>query len=232
MPTETPARIRVSAPDLRALVTGIFAARGVHPADAAAVADALVWANLRGADSHGSPGCRGTSSCSTRASPPRTRCPRSSGRGPRWPPWTRTPRPARWRRPAARRGPQGSRDEPGLRAARQRPGRQPDRAAFHAGDAAGRRHRQNGFVLAVDVSAVLPLAEFTAGVDETVDAIKALPRAYGVAEALIPGERGRRSELDRLSSGVPLGPGSGASSPPWPPPSALPYRPPRGFDPG
>ena len=62
MPTETapantgaarPAKVRFRADDLRALVAGIFAARGVGQAGASAVADALVWANLRGIDSHG-----------------------------------------------------------------------------------------------------------------------------------------------------------------------------------
>jgi LDH2 family malate/lactate/ureidoglycolate dehydrogenase len=77
---------------------------------------------------------------------------------------------------------------------------------YHAGTAAGRRHRQNGFILAIDVSAFLPLSEFTATVDDTVDAIKALPAADGVGEVLIPGERGRRSEADRRRDGVPLGP--------------------------
>jgi LDH2 family malate/lactate/ureidoglycolate dehydrogenase len=76
---------------------------------------------------------------------------------------------------------------------------------YHAGTAAGRRHRQNGFLLAVDVSAFLPLAEFTATVDATVDAIKALPPADRAAGVLVPGERGRRSEAGRLVSGVPLG---------------------------
>ncbi len=51
MPPETASKVRVKADDLRAMVTGIFAARGTT--DAAAVADALVWANLRGIDSHG-----------------------------------------------------------------------------------------------------------------------------------------------------------------------------------
>jgi LDH2 family malate/lactate/ureidoglycolate dehydrogenase len=41
MPTEAPSRIRVNARDLRALVTGIFAARGMREADAALVADAI-----------------------------------------------------------------------------------------------------------------------------------------------------------------------------------------------
>src|SRR5258708_16664723 len=35
------------------MVAGIFQARGVAEPDAAAVADTLVWANLRGIDSHG-----------------------------------------------------------------------------------------------------------------------------------------------------------------------------------
>ena len=46
-------KVLVSADDLRALTAGIFEARGVAADDAAAVADALVWANLRGVDSHG-----------------------------------------------------------------------------------------------------------------------------------------------------------------------------------
>jgi LDH2 family malate/lactate/ureidoglycolate dehydrogenase len=76
---------------------------------------------------------------------------------------------------------------------------------YHAGTKEGRRHRQNGFILAIDVSAFLPLDEFTATVDDTVDAIKSLPAA-GAGDVLVPGERGRRCELERRSSGVPLGP--------------------------
>ena len=48
-----PGKVVVDAAELRALVAGVFAARGARAADAAAVADALVWANLRGVDSHG-----------------------------------------------------------------------------------------------------------------------------------------------------------------------------------
>lgn len=76
---------------------------------------------------------------------------------------------------------------------------------YHGGSPDGRRHRQNGVLLAVDVSAFLPLAEFTATVDAAVDAIKALQPAAGVTEVLVPGERGRRSEAERRASGVPLG---------------------------
>jgi len=73
--------------------------------------------------------------------------------------------------------------------------------AYHSGD---KKHRQNAFVLAIDISAFLPLAEFKSAVDETVDAIKALPAAE--AEILIPGERGRRTYAERSVTGIPLGP--------------------------
>jgi LDH2 family malate/lactate/ureidoglycolate dehydrogenase len=78
--------------------------------------------------------------------------------------------------------------------------------AYHAGTAEGRRHRQNGFLLAIDVAAFLPLDEFTATIDDTVDAIKALPPATGTSEILVPGERGRRSAAERAAAGIPLGP--------------------------
>ncbi len=78
--------------------------------------------------------------------------------------------------------------------------------AYHSGGKEGRRHRQNAFLLAVDVAAFLPLDEFTATIDDTVDAIKSLPAADGTAEILIPGERGRRSHAERAASGIPLGP--------------------------
>jgi LDH2 family malate/lactate/ureidoglycolate dehydrogenase len=75
--------------------------------------------------------------------------------------------------------------------------------AYHAGD---RRHRQNGFILAVDVAAFCDPGEFGTAVDDTIDAIKARPAADGVAEVLVPGERGDRSEAERLATGIPLGP--------------------------
>ncbi len=78
--------------------------------------------------------------------------------------------------------------------------------AYHSGGKEGRRHRQNGFLLAIDVAAFLPLEEFTATIDETVDAIKSLPPADGTAEILVPGERGRRTGAERAASGIPLGP--------------------------
>ncbi|HEY8578804.1 MAG TPA: Ldh family oxidoreductase [Beijerinckiaceae bacterium] len=43
----------IAAADLAAFVTSVFVARGFPPHDAAQVADVLVWADLRGVDSHG-----------------------------------------------------------------------------------------------------------------------------------------------------------------------------------
>ncbi len=78
--------------------------------------------------------------------------------------------------------------------------------SYHSGAVVGRRHRQNAFILAIDVSAFLPLAEFTGTIDATVDAIKSLPPADGISEILVPGERGRRCHAERAASGIPLGP--------------------------
>jgi len=78
--------------------------------------------------------------------------------------------------------------------------------SYHSGAKEGRRHRQNGFLLAIDIAAFLPAAEFTATIDDTVDAIKSLPPAEGTSEILVPGERGRRTARDRAASGIPLGP--------------------------
>jgi len=44
---------RIHHDDLRRLIAGILAAKGMSAADAATVADVLVWANLRGVDGHG-----------------------------------------------------------------------------------------------------------------------------------------------------------------------------------
>ena len=78
--------------------------------------------------------------------------------------------------------------------------------AYHSGTKEGRRHRQNAFLLAIDIAAFLPLVTFKESVDETVDAIKSLPPTDETSEVLIPGERGRRSERERSSAGIPLGP--------------------------
>ena len=63
----------------------------------------------------------------------------------------------------------------------------------------------------MDVTAFLPLDEFTATVDATVDAIKALPPSDGAAEVLVPGERGAAAKPAGCPAGCRWAPRSGAS---------------------
>jgi len=330
--TTRPAKVRLSADDLRTLVAGIFAARGVGAADAAAVADALVWANLRGIDSHGvsrvprylelfdkgqavpdavpavtrpraavaivdahaapgpvamnraaaeavagardcgigwasvrgtvhtgaigyytsraaaegmaavgvvagvpNMGYPGTRGAAVATSPLSVAVPAGRhelvlldmatavmalGRiaqlkaaGTELPPGVAvtgdgepTTDPALATVPLPVGGAKGAGMSLVFEMLASGLVANPIVPGYHSGTKEGRWHRQNGFILAVDVSAFLPLDEFTATVDETVDAIKSLPPADGAAGVLVPGERGRRSEASRRASGVPLGP--------------------------
>ena len=69
--------------------------------------------------------------------------------------------------------------------------------------AKGRRHRQNGLAIAIDVARFGNVAAFGREVDRLVAALKALPRAAGV-EILMPGERGSRAFEKRNRDGIPL----------------------------
>ena len=79
-------------------------------------------------------------------------------------------------------------------------------APFHQGKPGARKHRQNAVLIAVDISALGSLDEFCAAVDETLDALKALPAAAEGGEVLFPGERGAATERQRREAGIPLGP--------------------------
>jgi LDH2 family malate/lactate/ureidoglycolate dehydrogenase len=113
----SPPRVRLPATALRALVSELFLAVGASREHADTIADALVWADLRGVDSHG-----------------------------------------------VRRAP---------------------------------RHW-------IDVTAFAPAELFRAVVDDTIDAVKALPRTDPAAAPLVPGERGARELDDRQARGIPL----------------------------
>ena len=75
---------------------------------------------------------------------------------------------------------------------------------YHGGTEEGRRHRQNALVMAIDIAAFTPVEQFRRTVDETVEAIKALPPADPDAEILVPGERGARTFDARSTEGIPL----------------------------
>jgi len=69
-------------------------------------------------------------------------------------------------------------------------------------------HVQNSVVAAIDISLFHDLTEFKAQVDETIDALKALPKADGVTEILMPGEPEQQALADRTQHGIPLPPGT------------------------
>jgi ureidoglycolate dehydrogenase (NAD+) len=70
----------------------------------------------------------------------------------------------------------------------------------------GSRHRQNGFVMAIDLAQFGDPESFRREVDRLVKSLKALPRAEGVEEILMPGERGARTLKARSGNGIPLPP--------------------------
>jgi ureidoglycolate dehydrogenase (NAD+) len=93
------------------------------------------------------------------------------------------------------------------------------------GTADGRRHKQNGLALAIDLARFGDPASFRREVDRLVRVVKALPRAPDVPEILMPGERGRRTLERRRREGIPLPPAIVAElravadrlGVPWPP---------------
>jgi LDH2 family malate/lactate/ureidoglycolate dehydrogenase len=68
----------------------------------------------------------------------------------------------------------------------------------------GRRHRQNGFVMAIDLAQFGDPQAFSREVDRLVKALKALPIDKEVGEILMPGERGRRTFERRTREGIPI----------------------------
>lgn len=67
---------------------------------------------------------------------------------------------------------------------------------------------QNGLAIAVDLAAFGDVDEFTAEVDRVADALAALPRADGVEEIFMPGERGHRMMAAREANGIPIARGT------------------------
>jgi LDH2 family malate/lactate/ureidoglycolate dehydrogenase len=68
----------------------------------------------------------------------------------------------------------------------------------------GRRHRQNGFVMAIDLAQFGDPGSFRREVDRLVKALKSLPVDPEAGEILMPGERGRRTFQSRSRDGIPI----------------------------
>ena len=67
-----------------------------------------------------------------------------------------------------------------------------------------KRHRQNAWIIAVDVFRFSPETQFRADVARTVAAIRTLPVDAQIGAILMPGERGTREAEKRQRDGVPL----------------------------
>ncbi len=72
------------------------------------------------------------------------------------------------------------------------------------GTAEGKTHRQNAFLIAIDIASFAGLDTFGAGLERTVAGLKALPRQNGIDEILMPGERGAREFAARARTGITL----------------------------
>jgi LDH2 family malate/lactate/ureidoglycolate dehydrogenase len=79
---------------------------------------------------------------------------------------------------------------------------------FHSGSEDGKRHRQNGTIIAIEVEAFMPLAEFKSSVDATLGTLKGLSRAVESVPILFPGERGARVYREREAGGIPIAVGA------------------------
>ncbi|MEU6845551.1 Ldh family oxidoreductase [Streptomyces sp. NPDC046716] len=79
-------------------------------------------------------------------------------------------------------------------------------AAFHSGDPAGRKHRQNALLIAVDPAAFGGADVFVADVDTTLETLKGLPAADGTREVHYPGERSAATADERGAHGIPIAP--------------------------
>jgi ureidoglycolate dehydrogenase (NAD+) len=79
-------------------------------------------------------------------------------------------------------------------------------AAFHSDDPAGRKHRQNALLIALDPAAFGGGQDFTAAVDSTLGTLKGLPVADGADGVYYPGERSAGVAAERGEKGVPVAP--------------------------
>jgi len=67
-------------------------------------------------------------------------------------------------------------------------------------------HRQNSFIIAIDIARFASPAAFRAGVARLATVLKALPRQAGFDDILMPGERGDRIYAERCARGIPIPP--------------------------
>ncbi|MFF7473986.1 Ldh family oxidoreductase [Streptomyces sp. NPDC008092] len=79
-------------------------------------------------------------------------------------------------------------------------------ASFHSDDPAGRKHRQNALLIAVDPAAFGDPEAFVGAVDDTLSTLKGLPAADGASGVFYPGERSAAVAEERGAKGIPVAP--------------------------
>ena len=72
------------------------------------------------------------------------------------------------------------------------------------GTAVGARHRQNGMMIAIDITRFVEPQLFQAEIARLAHNLKALPRQDSIDEIFTPGERGNRMLQKRSRDGIPL----------------------------
>jgi ureidoglycolate dehydrogenase (NAD+) len=71
-----------------------------------------------------------------------------------------------------------------------------------------RRHTQNSVIAAIDISTFTDVEQYKEHVDNVIGGLKALPRAEGFDEILVPGELEDNVYEERLRYGIPIPPGT------------------------
>jgi len=66
------------------------------------------------------------------------------------------------------------------------------------------RHVQNSVVAAIDIEQFTDVESYKKHIDNLIDGIKALPKAEGFKEILVPGEPEEKTFDDRSKNGIPL----------------------------
>lgn len=74
--------------------------------------------------------------------------------------------------------------------------------SYHAGQ---KKHRQNATLIVVDPAAFGSAEDFAANVDATIDTIHGLPKAEGIEQIFVPGERSAGTLAKRSAAGIPIG---------------------------
>ncbi|MFE2067210.1 Ldh family oxidoreductase [Streptomyces sp. NPDC059467] len=77
-------------------------------------------------------------------------------------------------------------------------------ASFHSDEPAGRKHRQNALLIAIDPAAYGDPDAFVSAVDRTLSTLKGLPAADGTGGVFYPGERSAGMAAERGEQGVPV----------------------------